>query len=72
MLTHKLSALVAAAFLATTAPLHAQTAPAGAGAATAAAAGPISAGVVLATLAGVTLILAASSSDATTGTTGTR
>jgi hypothetical protein len=72
MLAHRLSGLVVAALLATTVPLHAQTAPAGAGAATAAAAGPISAGVVLATLAGVTLILAASSSDATTGTTGTR
>ena len=72
MLTHRLSALVVAALLATAGPLHAQTAPAGAGAATAAAAGPISAGVALATLAGLTLILAVSSNDSTTSTTGTR
>lgn len=71
MLNHRLSALVVAALLATTTPLHAQTAPAGAGAATAAAAGPISAGVALATLAGLTVILAASS-DSSTGATGTR
>ena len=64
MLSHKLSALFVAAVLATSAPLHAQTAPAGAagaGAATGAAAGTISAGVVFGTVAGLAVISALTS-----------
>lgn len=65
MYTPKLSALLVAALLAATAPLHAQTAPAasgaGAGAATGAAAGAISAGVVIGTVAGLAVISALTS-----------